>query len=175
MWLVHVAYCGHTSDVASACYKEHSHDVFIFLQIQVYACIYHGDERICQLGNTRSIQLQDIIEDAIWQWNEHIEFDIDVKNIPRGARLCLAIYALYSSRAKGKKKGNRDVSPCLPILYLQFYGEAEILSQLKSWGRGRGEGEGGGRGKGGEGEGGEEVYQIGIPFLLFSFVGLESR
>ena len=65
---------------------------------------------MCQMGSTRPIQLQDITDDAIWNWNENIEFDIEVKDIARGARLCLGIYALYSGKGKGKKKGNREVS-----------------------------------------------------------------
>ncbi len=80
----------------------------------VYACVYHGDERMCQMGNTRSIQLQDVTENAVWHWNEHIEFDIDVKDIARGARLCLGIYAIYSGKSKAKKKGNKDKEVCVP-------------------------------------------------------------
>ena len=76
----------------------------------MYACVYHGDEQICQMGNTRSIQLQDVAENAVWHWNEHIEFDIDVKDIARGARLCLGIYAVYGGKGKSKKKGNKEVS-----------------------------------------------------------------
>lgn len=61
------------------------------------------------MGNTRSIQLQDVTENAIWHWNENIDFDIDVRDIPRGARLCLGIYALYGTNKKAKKKSNREV------------------------------------------------------------------
>lgn len=45
----------------------------------------------------------------IWHWNENIEFDIDVCDIPRGARLCCAIYAIYGDKSKKLKK-KRDVS-----------------------------------------------------------------
>jgi len=68
---------------------------------------------MCQMGKTRSIQLQDVTENAIWHWNENIELDIDVKDIPRGARLCVGIYALYGGNKKGKKKTNREVSSML--------------------------------------------------------------
>ena len=80
------------------------------LQIQVHACVYHGDEQVCQMGNTRAIQLQDVTEDAVWHWNEHIEFDIAVNDIARGARLCLGIYAIYGGKGKAKKKSNKEVS-----------------------------------------------------------------
>lgn len=65
------------------------------------------------MGNTRAIQLQDSAENAIWHWNEHIEFDIDVRDIARGARLCLGIYAIYGGKGKSKKKANKEVSECV--------------------------------------------------------------
>lgn len=71
---------------------------------------------MCQMGNTRSIQLQDVTENAIWHWNENIDFDIDVRDIPRGARLCLGIYALYGTNKKAKKKSNREVSIFLVVV-----------------------------------------------------------
>ena len=64
---------------------------------------------MCQMGKTRPIQ-QDVAENAVWHWNEHIEFDIDVIDIAWGARLCLGIYAIYSGKGKAKKKGNKEVS-----------------------------------------------------------------
>jgi len=62
------------------------------------------------MGKTRAIQVGDVAENAVWHWNEHIEFDIDVKDIARGARLCLAIYAIIGGKAKSKKKANKEVS-----------------------------------------------------------------
>ena len=76
--------------------------------------------------STQAIQLLGLMED-VWNWNEHIEFDIDVKDIARGARLCLGIYALYSGKGKGKKKGYRKVS-----WYLQFQVSKVIISVLRS-------------------------------------------
>ena len=75
----------------------------------VYANVYHGDEQLCQEGKTRPIQLQqESSSSPIWNWNEIIEFNIDVKDLPRGARLCMAIYAVYG-KTKSKKKGSKEV------------------------------------------------------------------
>lgn len=74
----------------------------------MYACVYHGDEPMCQVGSTRP-KLQDTTENAVWHWNENIEFDIDVKDLPRGSRLCLGIYAVYGGKAKKQKKANKEV------------------------------------------------------------------
>ena len=40
----------------------------------------------------------------VWNINEYIEFSIMVMDLPRGARLCLGIYALYGGKSKSKKK-----------------------------------------------------------------------
>ena len=45
---------------------------------------------------------------AIWRWNENIIFDISVRDVPRGARLCLAIYAVYGSKKTKKKTGKSE-------------------------------------------------------------------
>lgn len=64
---------------------------------------------MCQMGKTRAIQLQDGTESPVWHWNEHIELDIEVKDIAQGARLCLGIYAIYGGKGKSKKKANKEV------------------------------------------------------------------
>ncbi len=80
----------------------------------VYANVYHGDEQLCQEGKTRPIQLQqESASSHIWNWNEIIEFNIDVKDLPRGARLCMAIYAVYG-KTKSKKKGSKEVNLLFP-------------------------------------------------------------
>ncbi|CAI8031374.1 Phosphatidylinositol 4,5-bisphosphate 3-kinase catalytic subunit beta isoform [Geodia barretti] len=45
---------------------------------------------------------------GIWRWNENIVFDILVTDVPRGARLCLAIYAVYGSKKKKAKTGKNE-------------------------------------------------------------------
>ena len=45
---------------------------------------------------------------GIWRWNENIVFDIPVRDVPRGARLCLAIYAVYGSKRTKKKTGKLE-------------------------------------------------------------------
>ena len=45
---------------------------------------------------------------GIWRWNENIVFDISVRDVPRGARLCLAIYAVYGGKKKKTKTGKNE-------------------------------------------------------------------
>ena len=54
-----------------------------------------------------SLSLHPPDSNVIWRWNENIVFDLDIRDLPRGARLCLGIYAVYG-RTKGKKKAARD-------------------------------------------------------------------
>ena len=73
--------------------------------IQVYAGLVHGTEEVCRVENTRPIQLQEPVESTVWHWNENIAFDVEMKDLPRGARLCLSIWAVYGSKEKRKRKG----------------------------------------------------------------------
>ena len=63
---------------------------------------------------------------GIWRWNENIVFDILVTDVPRGARLCLAIYAVYGSKKKKAKTGKNEakgVSTAIPghLLYSSHF------------------------------------------------------
>ena len=98
-------------------------------QIQVHAGVFHGDEALCTSGNTRAIQVQDGEATSIWHWNENIEFEIEVRDLPRGARLCLGIYAIYGGKGKGKKR--REVRTTYPNTRPVF--RYEILMQVPQW------------------------------------------
>lgn len=71
----------------------------------VYAGLYHGAEEVCTVANTRGVQVADHADSAVWQWNENIEFDVEARDLPRGGRLCLSVWAVYGSSKKSKKKG----------------------------------------------------------------------
>ena len=80
--------------------------------------MFHGDEPLCNSGSTRAIQLQETVgvSSGIWHWNENIEFEIEVRDLPRGARLCLGVYAVYSA-----KKKKREVSDFVGEMVLIFH------------------------------------------------------
>ena len=71
----------------------------------MYAGIFHGDEGLCATESTRAILRQEVSTEALWNWNENIVFAINVCDLPRGARLCFAIYAVYGGKKQAKKKG----------------------------------------------------------------------
>ena len=79
-------------------------NVFLFFsQIQVFAGLYHGNEPLCSTESTRYRQQAS----DMWNWNEFIQFDVDVKDLPMATRLCLAIYAVYGEKTKSKSTGEK--------------------------------------------------------------------
>ena len=77
------------------------------------AGIYHGEEGY-QIIKTGTTQQQGEGSAARWTWNENLVFDqIETKDIPPGARLCIAIYAVYFDKSKKKKRKGREVTVML--------------------------------------------------------------
>ena len=48
-------------------------------QIQVYAGLYHGSEALCKAESTRNVQQEVVDLVPVWNWNENIEFTINVQ------------------------------------------------------------------------------------------------
>ena len=59
------------------------------VQVYVKAGIYHGGESLCRVVTTS----KGAASDADTEWNEILEFDIPIGDIPRGAKLCFIIFA----------------------------------------------------------------------------------
>lgn len=62
-------------------------------KIYVKAGIYHGAEAMCEEKQTNLVEPQNP------RWNEALEFDLYIPDIPRNARLCFSICA-YTNRKK---------------------------------------------------------------------------
>jgi phosphatidylinositol-4,5-bisphosphate 3-kinase len=60
----------------------------------VRAGVYHGQEPLCSVKDTQQAPF------AFPKWHEWLEFDLNLTDLPRGARLCLSI----CSATKRKKK-----------------------------------------------------------------------
>ena len=59
------------------------------VQVYVKAGIYHGRESLCRVVTTS----KGAASEAETEWNEILEFDIPIGDIPRGAKLCFIIFA----------------------------------------------------------------------------------
>ncbi|XP_066295841.1 phosphatidylinositol 4,5-bisphosphate 3-kinase catalytic subunit alpha isoform-like [Branchiostoma lanceolatum] len=69
--------------------KEHD-------KIYVRSGVYHGGEPLCTPVNTNRVPCSNPL------WNEWLEYEIMIPDIPRSARLCLSICSV--NRKKGKKE-----------------------------------------------------------------------
>eukprot|EP01147_Barroeca_monosierra_P009776 gene9776-1976_t len=67
--------------------------------IGVKACIFLGSERLCQAEMTRYVPPCD---NPVW--GQFLEFDMSIKDLPRNARLCLALHGVWSNPLRTKKK-----------------------------------------------------------------------
>ena len=86
--------------------------------------IYHGRESLCPVVTTSKGAESDGTE-----WNEILEFDISIRDIPRGAKLCFIVFAapercvlcvcvcvyvlLVTVCCRGKSKRKKAVSSCV--------------------------------------------------------------
>ena len=76
----------------------------------MYAGLYHGEEGY-QIIHTNSVLQQGEGANGKWVWNENVNFNqVEFKDIPPGARLCICIYAIYDDKQKKKRKGRGQVS-----------------------------------------------------------------
>lgn len=67
------------------------------LQVHVRAGLFHGTELLC-----KPIVSSEISGRNDHVWNEPLEFDINVCDLPRMARLCFVVYAVMD-KMKNKK------------------------------------------------------------------------
>ncbi|RDD40507.1 Phosphatidylinositol 4,5-bisphosphate 3-kinase catalytic subunit beta isoform [Trichoplax sp. H2] len=72
--------------------------------LRIKACLYHGEEPLCPVVQTNDVKASSPI------WHELVKFDIDVADIPRMARLCIALF----DKRKSKKARKGD----LPIAWV---------------------------------------------------------
>ena len=72
--------------------------LFTCVQVGVRAGIYHGAEALCDITSTRSESGSNP------SWNQYLDFDLNMVDIPRMARLCLVIYGVYVTTRKTRRR-----------------------------------------------------------------------
>ncbi|KFB38069.1 AGAP000018-PA-like protein [Anopheles sinensis] len=58
------------------------------VEVGIQLGLFHGGKSLCKTERTRMV----LINKTHASWNQRIEFDINVSNVPRMARLCLVVY-----------------------------------------------------------------------------------
>ena len=76
------------------------------------AGLFHGGKSLTEPKKTSDRQMT---KDCECFWEEKLEFDLTVQNIPRMARLCLVVYEI-SKTAKGVK--SRKIKDSKQVYYL---------------------------------------------------------
>uniref|UniRef100_A0A8C3T393 phosphatidylinositol-4,5-bisphosphate 3-kinase n=1 Tax=Chelydra serpentina TaxID=8475 RepID=A0A8C3T393_CHESE len=74
------------------------------LQVHVRAGLFHGTELLC-----KPIVSAEIFGRSEHVWNETLEFEINVCDLPRMARLCFAVYAVMDKMKT--KKSTKTINP----------------------------------------------------------------
>lgn len=90
------------------------------LQVGVQAGLFHGGKSLAEPQKTSE---KTVSKDGECEWEEDLQFDILVCDIPRMARLCLVVYE-SSKTAKGAKfrraKDSKQVKMQLKIIFRVF-------------------------------------------------------
>lgn len=73
--------------------------LFFFFKVGVQAGLFHGGKPLCESQKTTE---KVVSKEGNVEFEEELQFDIQISNVPRMARLCFAIYEM-SKTAKGVK------------------------------------------------------------------------
>uniref|UniRef100_A0A7N6FLZ3 phosphatidylinositol-4,5-bisphosphate 3-kinase n=1 Tax=Anabas testudineus TaxID=64144 RepID=A0A7N6FLZ3_ANATE len=74
------------------------------LQLVVQAGLFHGSELLCKVVTSSEVT---VCSEPLW--DQKLEFDINVADLPRMGRLCFALYAVIekAKKPRGTKKKNK--------------------------------------------------------------------
>ncbi|MEJ1277422.1 phosphatidylinositol-45-bisphosphate 3-kinase catalytic subunit alpha [Cricetulus griseus] len=95
-------------------------------KIYVRTGIYHGGEPLCDNVNTQRVPCSNP------RWNEWLNYDIYIPDLPRAARLCLSICSV-----KGRK-GAKEETPCLELEFDWFssvvkFPDMSVIEEHANW------------------------------------------
>uniref|UniRef100_A0A803YGT2 Phosphatidylinositol 4,5-bisphosphate 3-kinase catalytic subunit delta isoform n=1 Tax=Meleagris gallopavo TaxID=9103 RepID=A0A803YGT2_MELGA len=82
----------------------------------VQAGLFHGNEMLCKMVSSSEVN---VCSEPVWK--QRLDFDINICDLPRMARLCFALYAVIEKAKKArstKKKSKKAVSKDCPIAWV---------------------------------------------------------
>ncbi|XP_049538922.1 phosphatidylinositol 4,5-bisphosphate 3-kinase catalytic subunit delta isoform [Anopheles darlingi] len=98
-------------------------------EVGVQLGLFHGGKSLCKTERTRLVPLS---ADGRAVWNQTIQFDIQVSNVPRMARLCLVIYEnLRTAKGVGVRARRTKDGMINPIAWVNTM-VYDYKSQLKT-------------------------------------------
>uniref|UniRef100_G1MY67 Phosphatidylinositol 4,5-bisphosphate 3-kinase catalytic subunit delta isoform n=1 Tax=Meleagris gallopavo TaxID=9103 RepID=G1MY67_MELGA len=86
------------------------------MKLVVQAGLFHGNEMLCKMVSSSEVN---VCSEPVWK--QRLDFDINICDLPRMARLCFALYAVIEKAKKArstKKKSKKAVSKDCPIAWV---------------------------------------------------------
>uniref|UniRef100_A0A8C9PMI0 Phosphatidylinositol 4,5-bisphosphate 3-kinase catalytic subunit delta isoform n=1 Tax=Spermophilus dauricus TaxID=99837 RepID=A0A8C9PMI0_SPEDA len=96
------------------------------MKLVVQAGLFHGNEMLCKTMSSLEVS---VCSEPMWK--QHLEFDINICDLPRMARLCFALYAVMEKAKKvysRKKKSKKEDCPIARANLMLF----DYKDQLKT-------------------------------------------
>uniref|UniRef100_A0A8D0PMC3 Phosphatidylinositol 4,5-bisphosphate 3-kinase catalytic subunit delta isoform n=1 Tax=Sus scrofa TaxID=9823 RepID=A0A8D0PMC3_PIG len=82
------------------------------MKLVVQAGLFHGNETLCKTVSSSEVS---VCSDPVWK--QRLEFDINVCDLPRMARLCFALYAVIEKAKKARSTKKKSKKADCPIAW----------------------------------------------------------
>ncbi|XP_063001290.1 phosphatidylinositol 4,5-bisphosphate 3-kinase catalytic subunit delta isoform [Elgaria multicarinata webbii] len=83
------------------------------MKLVVQAGLYHGHEMLCKMVSSSEVG---VCSEPVW--GQRLEFDINVCDLPRMARLCLALYSVVEKAKKARSTKKKSKKADCPIAWV---------------------------------------------------------
>uniref|UniRef100_A0A8D0BW54 phosphatidylinositol-4,5-bisphosphate 3-kinase n=1 Tax=Salvator merianae TaxID=96440 RepID=A0A8D0BW54_SALMN len=83
------------------------------MKLVVQAGLYHGNEMLCKMVSSSEVS---VCSEPVW--GQRLEFEINVCDLPRMARLCLALYAVVEKAKKARSTKKKSKKADCPIAWV---------------------------------------------------------
>uniref|UniRef100_A0ABM5EKJ9 phosphatidylinositol-4,5-bisphosphate 3-kinase n=1 Tax=Pogona vitticeps TaxID=103695 RepID=A0ABM5EKJ9_9SAUR len=83
------------------------------MKLVVQAGLYHGHEMLCKMVSSPEVS---VCSEPVW--GQRLEFEINVCDLPRMARLCLALYAVVEKTKKARSTKKKSKKADCPIAWV---------------------------------------------------------
>ncbi|XP_044301387.1 phosphatidylinositol 4,5-bisphosphate 3-kinase catalytic subunit delta isoform [Varanus komodoensis] len=83
------------------------------MKLVVQAGLYHGHEMLCKMMSSSEVAVS---SEPVW--GQRLEFEINVCDLPRMARLCLALYAVVEKAKKARSTKKKSKKADCPIAWV---------------------------------------------------------
>ncbi|XP_060115268.1 phosphatidylinositol 4,5-bisphosphate 3-kinase catalytic subunit delta isoform isoform X1 [Heteronotia binoei] len=83
------------------------------MKLVVQAGLYHGNEMLCKMVSSSEVNVC-----SEPTWGQRLEFEINVSDLPRMARLCLALYAVVEKAKKARSTKKKSKKADCPIAWV---------------------------------------------------------